>query len=340
MGVGLEIALTHVQPVAGILFAADPSVRSVGVGRNGDGFGLVAVRNVHAPIPYAGRLGALPESHAGIPIRYLNSAADPAALSQVPHTGPGSPGTYLVPEQLTSRPLAVGLQIQNFDDDSSTGTLAAGYLTVGTIGCFVKLSDGSIGLLSNNHVVGAQNHGNKLMDRILQRGGATFVTAEHVATLHDFVNLVASPSGATVGSGVVLNEVDAGVARLDPTVSYSQSYLPSRSALPPKGTALAAIGDKVHKVGRTTGLQFGEVTQVGTVVGPIPYGRIGGCWFDQSIVIEGVNGANFSDRGDSGSAIVRDSDGMVIGLLYAGNGTQTYACPIAPVLSLLGCQLI
>jgi hypothetical protein len=98
------------------------------------------------------------------------------------------------------------------------------------------------------------------------------------------------------------------------------------------------LNDKVHKVGRTTGLTWGEIKQVGVIVGPIGYG-IGPCWFRQTFVVEGINGTAFSDHGDSGSAIVRDSDGMLLGLLYAGNGTQTYACPIAPVLSALQCKL-
>ena len=47
----------------------------------------------------------------------------------------------------------------------------------------------------------------------------------------------------------------------------------------------------------------------------------------------------FSDHGDSGSAIL-STTGEVIGLLYAGNGTQTYACPIQAVLTALNCSLM
>ncbi len=72
-------------------------------------------------------------------------------------------------------------------------------------------------------------------------------------------------------------------------------------------------------------------------MGPVPYDP-GPCWFQRSIVIEGDNGTMFSDHGDSGSAIVR-ADGMMVGLLYAGNGTQTYACPIANVLTDCMCTL-
>ena len=74
------------------------------------------------------------------------------------------------------------------------------------------------------------------------------------------------------------------------------------------------------------------------MVGPIPYAA-GPSWFRTSITIEGLNGTMFSDHGDSGSAIVR-TNGEIVGVLYAGNGQQTYACPIDAVFSALKCTLI
>jgi hypothetical protein len=88
---------------------------------------------------------------------------------------------------------------------------------------------------------------------------------------------------------------------------------------------------------RTTGLTFGTVTDVATVVGPVAYAP-GECWFRRSIVVEGVDGTLFSDHGDSGSAVLT-STGQLIGLLYAGNGQQTYICPIDEVLRSLNCAL-
>lgn len=105
----------------------------------------------------------------------------------------------------------------------------------------------------------------------------------------------------------------------------------------PRGITEAALGDKVYKVGRTTGLAFGTVTQIGTLVGPIAY-TPGPCWFRNSITIESDDGSIFSDHGDSGSIIVR-SDGMAVGLLYAGNRTHTYACRIGHAMNELHCQL-
>ena len=74
------------------------------------------------------------------------------------------------------------------------------------------------------------------------------------------------------------------------------------------------------------------------IVGPVAYPRIGSCWFRGALVIEGDNGTQFSDKGDSGSLIVR-TNGEAVGLLYAGKGQQTYACPIDAVFSAFSCAL-
>lgn len=344
MGVEIQEALDSVQDAASVLFDHDPTTRSVGVGMNGEGFGYIAIRNIKAPVAYSAKFGlggkvAMPERFRGIAIHYLNSTADPSSLARVPHTGPASPGVgSLIPEQQLHRPLACGIQIQNFDDDDREGEFAKGFMIIGTLGCFVELANHAVAILSNNHVVAGENRGKTGVDRILQPGNFSFDPAMHVATLSDFTQLVTSPLGASIGGGVVLNDIDAGVASLSLAQIHVQTYLPGRVAAGPKGTATATVNDRVHKVGRTTGLTYGEVKQVGVVVGPVGYG-IGGCWFRQSIVIEGINGTTFSDHGDSGSAVVRDSDGMVLGLLYGGNGTQTYACPISSVMTRLNCRL-
>jgi hypothetical protein len=62
-------------------------------------------------------------------------------------------------------------------------------------------------------------------------------------------------------------------------------------------------------------------------------------WFEECFIVEGDGGAMFSDHGDSGSAILRES-GEVVGLLFAGNGEQTFACPINTVLQQLNCTLV
>ena len=276
MATELPIALSKVETAAGILFDADPSVRSVGIGVAADGFGYVAVRNTKAIVPLStrtgGSAGQFPQYIEGIPVHVINSFADPQNLVRVPNSGVGSPGTVsLVPEQQSHRPLVCGLQIQNYDQDVRSGDIGNGYMVIGTLGCFVKVASGEIAILSNNHVVAGENSG-QIGDAIYQPGSATLDPTQHAASLSGFVALKTSPFGASIAAGnVTLNEVDGGVAKLEVGVQYLQAYLPTRTASPPTGIAVASVGDKVHKVGRTTGLTYGTVKQVGTIVGPIPY---------------------------------------------------------------------
>jgi hypothetical protein len=156
--------------------------------------------------------------------------------------------------------------------------------------------------------------------------------------LSSFASLVPSPYDASISDGTVaLNEIDAAVALLSSDFAYRQAYLDGRVAAAPADVAIAAVGERVHKVGRTTGLTFGTIKQVGVVVGPIGYAP-GPCWFRQCLLIETDDGKPFSDHGDSGSAVVGD-DGKVVGLLFAGNDTQTYACAIQNVLDQLNCRI-
>jgi len=342
MGVAYGLALEQLESAASGVFGADKKVRSLGIGRHGSGFGYVAVRNAAAIQPLGGveAIAAAVPSFGKIPVTYIDSQNDPKSLVKVPHTGPGSPtAASLVPEQANHRPLVCGLQIENFDDDVRTGVIQGGNIIVGTLGCFVTLQSGNKAILSNNHVVAGENRGLRGNDRIMQPGSGAFTAAEQAGTLTDFVAVQPSPAGATpAGGGVIFNDVDAGVAQLLANVKFAQTYLSTRTSVkPPGGTAAAAVGDQVFKVGRTTGLTHGEVTQVSTIVGPIPYAP-GPCWFQNTLVVEGLDGTMFSDHGDSGSAVVR-SDGKIVGLLFAGNGQQTYVCDIGLVLQALQCTI-
>jgi hypothetical protein len=135
----------------------------------------------------------------------------------------------------------------------------------------------------------------------------------------------------------VFNAVDAAMAKLEQGVAFTQTYLPAHQQPALQGIGVPRVGDKVFKIGRTTGLTNGTITAVAIVVGPIAYDP-GNCWFNQQFEIVGDQGTMFSDHGDSGSAIL-STTGEVLGLLYAGNGTQTYACPIQTVLAALNCNL-
>src|SRR5712691_12441734 len=327
-----------VKSAAAEIFGADPRVRSVGVGRHGGGFGFSAIRNARVPVPLA--QVKLISEYRSFSVTFLDTDRDPERLVKLLLIGPGGPTPSIVPEQDQHRPVVCGLQVQNYDDDERSGKLAEGQIIVGTIGCVARLSSGNPGFLSNNHVVAGENRGVRGKDRILQAGALTISPGAQVGLLSDFVDLKPSPAGATLALGTaILNDVDAGSVEATSPEQCKQGYLPPRNLPTPSGIADAMLGDKVFKVGRTTGLTRGEVIQTGVIVGPIHYAP-GPCWFRRSILIQGENGTPFSDHGDSGSAIVRREDGKVVGLLFAGNGQHTWACRIDDVLRSLNCRIL
>lgn len=300
---------------------------------------IVAFAEAAAAAPTGQNLPAVQD----IPVTYVDAPNGVHSLvKKIPPTGPDSPfAEPLVPEQQFFRPLACGHQIQNFDDDVRAGHPQQGFIVIGTLGCFVLLSDDKTHsyILSNNHVVAGENRGLKGQDRILQQGSTSFQQMQLAAMLTNFVKLEFSDEGATIADdNIVLNDIDAGVAQVQSDVVAGNGYLPLRNLHEPKGTTTPQIGDKVLKVGRTTGLTRGAITQYPTIVGPVDYNGQS-AWFRNSIEIEGEGGTMFSDRGDSGSVIIKDGTGEVVGLLYAGNGQQTYACPIKTVLNQLDCSI-
>lgn len=333
----MEQVQERLSSAAARLFRADPRLRSVGITRAGAGFGFRAVRN--AALPVAQGCTPLPAGIEGIPVFVRDSFAEVRPLLLVPGSGPASPlAGSTVPEVRRHRHLGCGVQVQNVDDDEREGVLAAGLMQVGSLGCFVQLADGSPALLSNNHVIAGENRGVRGVDRIQQPGGAAHRPRDRVGRLADFEPLAFSTPGAHPFDGTAaLNVMDAAVAVLDDGIPWRPGFLPVRNLPTPTSIARPCLGDAVCKVGRTTGLTYGEVTDVDVTVGPIRYGS-GACWFSGVFAVEGEKGASFSDGGDSGAIILRPN-GEVVGLLFAGNGEQTFACPIHPVLDRFGCTL-
>jgi hypothetical protein len=336
----LEHAVANVDDAAAAIFESDPTIRSVGVYKDGDSVVYRAVRNSAIITPQFLLPRRRPERIQGVPVLVTETPGEIESLLKVPHSGPASPAAAsVVPEVRRHRPLCCGLQIQNFDDDQRQGVIAQGFIIIGTLGCFIQLSNGRLGILSNNHVIAGENRGQRGADRICQAGANTFVSSDHICTLAEFEQLKPSPPNARPALGNVdFNEIDAATAELLPDIHFDQAYLPSRGQSPPSGIAVARNEDRVFKVGRTTGLTRGIITDIATTVGPVGYSP-GLCWFRRSLTIEGIDGTQFSDKGDSGSAIVLEATNQVVGLLYAGNGKQTYACPIQSVLTGFNCMI-
>ncbi len=222
------------------------------------------------------------------------------------------------------RPLVPGLSVGHYK------------VTAGTLGCFVKdRSDDTVYMLSNNHVLANENDAKK-QDAILQPGtyDGGGKPADVVAKLSRFITLSTSNP----------NPVDCAIAEISRTIKYDASKLRGLGTIAGIGKA-ADIGDKVSKLGRTTGVTHGKITAIEVDQVVVQY-DLGNLTFNGQIEIEGNGDHLFSDGGDSGSLIVND-DLEGVALLFAGsdqggsNGHGlTYANPLSEVLDRLKVNLL
>lgn len=223
-----------------------------------------------------------------------------------------------------TRPLRIGL---------SVGHLR---VTAGTLGAFVMPREGGrLHLLSNNHVLAAENRG-RPGDAILQPaaydGGRR--ARDVVAALARFVEVTPRQP----------NLVDAAIAELTDEVEALPGDLDAFGSLTGLQADPVLPGQRVGKIGRTTGSTSGVITAT-EVDGLVVEFEQGGLAFDRQIEIESEGEGPFSQGGDSGSLIFSDRQAGC-GLLFAGsdqggsNGLGlTYANELALVLEQLDVEL-
>src|ERR1044072_815397 len=117
MGVSFEQAVDNIEAAAEELFEADPRVRSVGISRHEEAYGIRAVRNSALPVPLNAGAPTIIQFR-DVPVVITDTFGEVESLVMVPGTGPASPAAAsVIPEVNRHRPLVCGLQIQNFDDD-------------------------------------------------------------------------------------------------------------------------------------------------------------------------------------------------------------------------------
>jgi hypothetical protein len=240
--------------------------------------------------------------------------------------------------QVRNNPLRLGC---------STSPAAVPYS--GTMGCFcADALTGSVGLLSNNHVLANINRA-PIGTHIIQPGAGDRgrVGRDDVAVLARFVQ---------IQFGGVPNAVDAAFAASlqhgrneDRKTLYNSANVPAPAIqLKPNSIAQAIPGMAVFKTGRTTRHTRGRVRAVNVNNYHVNLAPVGVARFDNQILIEMANSpvSPFSLPGDSGSLIV-DGAGQPVGLLFAGSSTGgagnvgiTGCNPISSVLSQLGVVLI
>lgn len=181
----------------------------------------------------------------------------------------------------------------------------------GTIGCVVHKGTGHY-ILSNNHVLARVNAAS-IGEPIVQPGRydnkpkcANKLSTDQVATLSDFVSIDFGPQNN--------NRVDAAIAQLTATTTFTCATLSGFYGLPSSTVVQEQIGLGIKKVGRTTSLTTGTITAVNATVN-VNYGSPGVATFSGQIITSG----QFCRSGDSGSLVVtNDSGNNPVGLLFAG----------------------
>jgi hypothetical protein len=226
-------------------------------------------------------------------------------------------------------------------------------ITAGTFGLLVQ-RNGAPFILSNNHVLANSNAG-QIGDPIYQPGPADGGTAsDRIAALAEFMkldfgdnpsqcriadsmatllNFVAQLTGSShrlqsVQQTSGANTMDAALAQPDTPDLVIPAILDLGL---PIGVNTPALGMQVQKMGRTTGLTNGYVTQVDVTVSVDYSGRTAS--FTDQIITNSM-----SSPGDSGSGIL-DMDRRAVGLLFAGSTSVTIFTPIQRILDHFGVQL-
>ena len=189
--------------------------------------------------------------------------------------------------------------------------------TAGTFGCLVQdLATGDDLILGASHVLADTNRGRE-GDAILQPapedGG--YNPSDAVGCLERF-----EPIYFGLSDPNVYNLVDAAVARPTDARKITSSIA---GAFMPRGVDQAFLGDRVVKVGRTTGMTEGRVIAVdATVRVEFPEGS---ALFHHQIVTSAM-----SEAGDSGSLLM-DRNLSAVGLVFAGSPWISVANHIADV---------
>lgn len=206
--------------------------------------------------------------------------------------------------------------------------------------CLVRMSDGMLCGLTNNHVTGDCNH-TPLDMHILSpapidadpNGPAPMGIGRH----HSLV-----PLGSGDPQQVPLQELDVALFSInDPALVTSVQGTGLFDT--PGAVAAPTARTVVKKVGRTTGLTRGVI--LGPLVTPlwIPYKserfrsvvHFTGVW-----AVKGLDDEAFSAPGDSGSVVVTDNGEYAVGLHFAGGDEVSLMIPLASVVNHLGLTLV
>jgi hypothetical protein len=204
------------------------------------------------------------------------------------------------------------------------GDSAAHYLLpIGTVALAVPdyaLPQRSI-LISCNHVFARLNSG-LFGDAILRPGYADGGRwpRNAIGALMRFVPVNLTPNG--------LNTVDVALAVV-PAKAAAHFRVRGIGAVSPQIADDVSPGDRVQKVGRSTGLTTGTISSVGATI-KINYRQLG--FEDVTVIFEDqLVTDNMGAYGDSGSLLLNHA-AQPVGLLFAGSTSHTFYNKLANVL--------
>jgi len=226
------------------------------------------------------------------------------------------------------------------------------YCYAGTLGALV--TDGSMHyILSNNHVLAKENetlaYGSPaandtiIQEANLDEGACSINSGDSTHAVADLTSYVTiSFYKGRFKSGSPTNTADAAIAEVRGGEVDGDGYILDIGTIGGVADVYDAnsgvtVGSAVQKTGRTTAHTFGKIEATDVTV-DVSYDS-GKARFEKQIRIRRpCDDAGFSDAGDSGSLIATVEDGVAphaVGLLFAGGSSDTFANPIAEVLSAL-----
>lgn len=224
--------------------------------------------------------------------------------------------------------------------------------SAGTLGALVRLADGLMYGLTNNHVSALCSHV-EIGTPILAPGVAD-VQANGLDpfTLGFHVKALDMHHGSVGNINIGLN-TDAAVFRIKDELNVSS--MQGNHFDTPIAVIDPIEGMRVAKVGRTTGATRGQIVSKDLRPSGVTYhsqrhGFSSVMWFANVFTIHGA-GSEFSLGGDSGSLVVQVDENnrpvAAVGLIFAGGpdssapgGGKSMMLPLRPMLEALGATLV
>ncbi|MFK3718659.1 hypothetical protein ACI2J9_03555 [Pseudomonas fulva] len=258
------------------------------------------------------------------------------------HLGAAQGATYAIHQAAT------GARVYSCGSSISPGNDAS----AGTLGALVRLPDGLIYGLTNNHVSALCSHVQPetpiLAPGVIDVAAGVlppFTIGFHVKALEMKVG--------SLGNVDIAGNLDGAIFRINDVGQVSS--MQGNAYDTPLVVADPIEGMKVEKVGRTTRHTKGQIVSrelrpIGINYQAQSYGFTGVIRFANAFTIHGLQ-SDFSSSGDSGSLVVQVDDHgrpiAAVGLIFAGGqdsmapgGSKSLMLPLNPILQAFGATLI